>query len=342
MLNLFGGQRMTKETGSLPSDLKRHRLIKVKANTNPNYGKSPSELSVAERIQNGVVFLDKPSGPSSHQVVSWVKEILHIDNAGHSGTLDPKVTGVLSVALGKATRGLQGLLQSGKEYVGIMKLHASVPKNKLTAVMHGFIGDIQQVPPVRSAVKRQRRTRRVYYLTILETNNRDVLFQVGCEAGTYIRTLCVDIGKKLGCGAHLAALRRTRVGSISEKDTVILQDVKDAYHYYSEESDSQLLDSVIHPMEKLLVDLPKIVVRDSAVDAICHGAELAVPGVVELDSTIKNGDVVAMLTLKGEGIAIGTATYSTEQIIEKDTGICVSPHRVLMNKNTYPSVWKKS
>jgi H/ACA ribonucleoprotein complex subunit 4 len=165
---------------------------------------------------------------------------------------------------------------------------------------------------------------------------------VGCEAGTYIRTLCVDIGKKLGCGAQLAELRRTRVGNITEETAVRLQDVKDAYVFWEEGGDEQLLRRTILPMERLLDIVPKIVVRDSAIDALCHGADLAIPGVVEIDDDIKADEIAGVLSLKGEGVALVKMTMPSMQVIEKDTGICASLERVLMNKGTYPSIWKKT
>jgi H/ACA ribonucleoprotein complex subunit 4 len=326
----------------LPSDTKRRRFIKAQAQTNPHFGKPPGEMTVNELLNRGMINLDKPSGPTSHQIVSWIKEVLEITSAGHGGTLDPAVTGVLPVALNDATRALQVLLGSGKEYVGIMKLHKPCKDNKIREVCAGFVGDIYQVPPVRSAVKRVRRKRHVYYLDILEIQGSEVLFQVGCEAGTYVRTLCVDIGKKLGCGAHLAMLRRTRVGSLLEEDAVTLHDLKDAYVFWKENGDEGPLRSTILPMEQLLGDVPKIVIRDSAVDALCHGANLAIPGVVEVDSGIQRDMVAAVVTLKGEGVALVHTKFSTEQILEKDTGICGTLERVLMNKGTYPSIWKKS
>ncbi len=170
----------------------------------------------------------------------------------------------------------------------------------------------------------------------------DVLFRVGCEAGTYIRTLCVDIGKKLRCSAHLAELRRTRVGNIAEEDSVTLQDVKDVYIFWKEEEDETEIRSKILPMRRVLDHLPKIVIRDSAVDALCHGANLAIPGIVEIDTGIKKGDLAAVLTMKDEGVALATVLMSTEQIIQKDSGICATLERVLMNKGTYPSIWKKT
>ncbi|ENO11994.1 tRNA pseudouridine synthase B [Thermoplasmatales archaeon SCGC AB-539-C06] len=289
-----------------------------------------------------MINLDKPRGPTSHQVDAWLKEILEVDKVGHGGTLDPNATGILPIAVGDATRALQVLLSAGKEYIGVMKLHKSVDRSKLLDVFNSFVGDISQIPPVRSAVKRVRRKRRIYYLEVIQIKDREALFRVGCEAGTYVRTLCVDIGRKLRCGANLAELRRTRVGNLREEDSVILHDVKDAYVFWKEEEDEKEFRSKILPMERLLDHLPKIVIRDSAVDALCHGASLAIPGVVEIDTDIKKGDMVAVLTLKGEGVALVNALLSTEEIIQKDTGMCANIRRVLMNKGTYPSIWKKS
>jgi len=333
---------MTCKTRLLSSDKKHKRFIKVQVKTNPNYGKPPDERSVKELLYNGLIILDKPCGPTSHQVDSWVKKILEIEKVGHSGTLDPNATGVLPIGLGDATKVLQFLLLAGKEYVGVMKLHKDISKKQLFEVCKGFVGEISQIPPVRSAVKRVKRKRRIYYLDILEVKDREVLFRVGCESGTYVRTLCVDIGKRLKSGAHLSELRRTRVGHLTEDDSVILQDVKDAFVFWKEDKDESYLREIIHPVEDMLKHLPKIIVRDSAVDALCHGANLAVPGVVEVDSDIRKGDTIVVLTLKGEGVAVVKSLMTTEEILQKDNGICGSLIRVLMKKGTYPSVWKKS
>jgi len=191
-------------------------------------------------------------------------------------------------------------------------------------------------------VKRERRTREIYYLEVLEVQGNEVLFRVGCEAGTYIRTLCVDIGKKLGCGAQLAELRRTRVGSITETSSVSLQDLKDAFIFWKDDADDTQLRKTVLSMERLLDVVPKIVVRDSAIDALCHGASLAIPGVVEIDEDIKIEEIAAVLSLKGEGVALVKMTAPSAQVVEKDTGICAHLERVLMNKGTYPSIWKKT
>jgi len=326
----------------LPSDLKRKRLIKVQVKTNPNYGKSPDEHSVKELLSNGFINLDKPGGPTSHQVDSWLEDILGVDKVGHGGTLDPNATGVLPVGIGNATRALQVLLTAGKEYVGIMKLHKDVDKKKIDEVSKSIVGEISQIPPIRSAVKRVRRKREIYYFDIIQIKDREVLFRVGCESGTYVRTLCVDIGRKLKSGAHLSELRRTRVGHLKEEDSVLLQDVKDAFMFWKEDKDEKNFRKTIFPMEKMFDHLPKIIVRDSAVDALCHGASLAIPGVVEVDSDIKKGDLAVVLTLKDEGVALVNMLMSTENILQKDSGVCANLNRVLMKKGTYPPIWKKS
>lgn len=326
----------------LASMKNRKRLIKVNAKTNPNYGKTFDLLSVNELIGNGIINLDKPSGPTSHQVDSWIREIFDIKKVGHGGTLDPNATGVLPIGLGDATKVLHVLLESGKEYVGIMKLHKMIDEDKIKKIMKEFIGDVYQIPPLRSAVKRTKRKRKIYYLDIIEIIEKEVLFRVGCESGTYVRTLCVDIGKKLGCKAQLSELRRTIAGNLIESESVKLQDVLDSFVFWRENNDESYIRKIIYPMEKMLENIPKLVIRDSAVDAVCHGADLAIPGVVEVDTDIKKGDMVSIMTLKGEGVALGRSLMPTEDIIQKDTGLCVNLDRVLMKKGTYPSIWKKS
>ena len=333
---------MTDKKHLLPSDKKRKRLIKVKVKTNPKYGKPPSDRSVKELLECGIINLDKTRGPTSHQIDAWIRDFLHVKKVGHGGTLDPNATGVLPIAVGDSVKALHVLLSAGKEYVGVMKLHKDVDKEKIIDTCKDFVGIVTQLPPLRSAVKRVRRKRQIYYFDVIQIKNRDALLRVGCESGTYVRTICLDIGKKLKCGAHLSELRRTRVGHLREEDSVILQDLKDAYTFWKEDKDEKSIRKIIHPVEHLFDHMPKIVIRDSTVDALCHGANLAVPGVVEVDSDIKKGDMAAVLTLKGEGVALVKTSMSTEDIIQKNTGVCAELERVLMKKGTYPAIWKKS
>jgi len=318
---------------------KRKRLIKAQAQTNPHYGKPPLQRTISELLQTGVINLDKPSGPTSHQVTAWAKNILNIHKIGHGGTLDPKVTGVLPIALATATKTLGILHHVSKEYVCVMKLHQSTSEIKIRETCNHFIGEITQIPPREAAVKRQKRQRTIHYLHILEIKGNKVLFKVGCQAGTYIRTLCTDIGKKLGTGGHMDELRRTKSGLFTEKDSHSLQNILDAYYFWKKDS-SQELKKIIQPMEALLDHTASIIVRDSAIDAICHGANLAMPGVLQVDTGIKTGDITVIKSLKGEGIALAKALMTTRDIIQKDKGIVADTTRVVMKKGTYPSIWK--
>jgi len=295
---------------------------------------------IKELLKNGVLIVDKPQGPSSHQVSAWVKNIFGVEKAGHGGTLDPNVTGVLPIALMDATKALDALLQGDKEYVCAMKLHADVKKENLISVFKEFTGNIYQTPPLKSAVKKELRTRTVHGIDVLEIEHRDVLFTVRCQAGTYIRVLCHDIGDALLTGAHMEGLRRTRVANLKEADSVSLQDVKDAYEHWKDTGEEAHLRELVLPMEVLLDHLPKVVLKDTAVDAICHGADLAIPGIAHMDKKIKRGDHVAMMSMKGEGVALGIALLDHKAVQDKSTGVAVDTKRVLMSLGTYPKAWK--
>jgi len=247
----------------------------------------------------------------------------------------------LPVALEEATKIVQALLVSGKEYVCVMRLHGQVPKERVETVLDEFTGAIYQRPPVRASVKRRLRTRRIYYLNLLEMAERNVLFRVGCEAGTYIRKLCYDLGEALGVGAHMQELRRTRAGPFTEDGGMVtLHDVTYLQSLWLETKDETVLRKFIQPMEKVLEPLPKIYVRDSAVDALCHGAHLAAPGVVSVETDIKPNDVVAVFTLKGEAVALAKALASTETMLEMDHGLVAETKRVLMLRGVYPRMWR--
>lgn len=317
-------------------------LIKSKSKTNPDYGCNPYERPIEEHISKGVINLDKPSGPSSHEVDSWVKRILHVNKTGHGGTLDPKVTGVLPIGIDFATRVSQLLLPAGKEYVCLMTMHKEMPEDQIYEIFDQFTGKIYQTPPVKSAVKRELRVRTIYYATIYEIKGKDVLFRIGCEAGTYIRTFCHDIGEALGCGAHMAELRRTRAGPFNERndDLVNLHDLTDAYHFWVEDGDESYLRNAIKPMEVAAEHLPQIFIKDSAVEAICQGAKLAAGGISMLSKGIKRRDLVAIKSLKGELIASGIALASTEEIMNADSGLVVDTNKVFMQPGVYPMAWK--
>lgn len=222
-----------------------------------------------------------------------------------------------------------------------MQLHGDVDNNKLESVIKKFTGKIYQRPPLRSSVKRTLRIREIHYLNILEREGKLVLLKIGCEAGTYVRKLVHDIGLLLGVGAHMRELRRTKAGPFKEDKTLVkLQDIAEALYRWREEGKDDLLRKVIAPMERAVCHLPKIIIRDTAVDAIAHGANLAVPGILGLHEGINVGDRVAVFTVKGELVALGKANMNTEQILESSRGIAVKTTRVIMSTGIYPKVWK--
>jgi H/ACA ribonucleoprotein complex subunit 4 len=329
------------EMNMLPSEIKRDVFVKSESKSDEKSGIKPYERPIKEYIQRGVINLDKPAGPTSHEVTSWVKKILELEKAGHSGTLDPNVTGLLPVMLGNATKAVDTLLTAGKEYVCLMKLHTEVPEKELRRVFREFTGEIYQKPSIISAVKRETRVRNIYYLELLEAEDKNVLFRAGCEAGTYIRKLCHDMGMAMGTGAHMQELRRTKSGPFREDETMItLHDLKDAYVEWKENGNEAMLRKVVQPMERALMHLPKLVIRDNAVDALCHGAGLASPGVLTVESGIEKGDPVAIFTQKGEAVSFGVAQMKTLDILRAATGIAVTNDRVFMEPGTYPKGWK--
>ncbi|MEX2715674.1 MAG: RNA-guided pseudouridylation complex pseudouridine synthase subunit Cbf5 [Candidatus Sigynarchaeum springense] len=330
----------------LPVERAHDFQIKAEEETSLEYGCPPESRSMIQKLDHGLINLDKVAGPTSHEVASWVKRIFSASNVvtktGHGGTLDPKVTGVLPIALNKATRVVDVLLTAGKEYVCIMKLHGNVEEARIRSVMSCFEGRIYQRPPVRAAVKRVIRVREIYYLNIIEIDNQHVLFKVGCEAGTYVRKLCYDVGEVLGCGAHMEELRRTRSGPFVEDSTLVtLQDLVDAIFFWQVENDERELIRILYPMEIAFSHLPHVIIRDSAVDPVCHGANLTAPGILRLDRDIKAGDTVGIFTQKGEVVAIGKSIASTADIIAANSGFMVETSRVFMDPGTYPKWVKK-
>lgn len=327
--------------GTLPSDIVRSVLVKRNGKTNPAFGTPPLQRSLEMHMRLGAINLDKTSGPTSHEVAAWVKRILNVDKAGHSGTLDPKVTGILPVLLNDATRIMDTLLLAGKEYICLMHVHKSVPKKRIIEVCAEFTGPILQKPPLKSSVVKQLRTRTIYYLEVLEIDEQQVLMRVGCQAGTYIRKLCFDIGLALGTGANMEELRRTKAGPFRGDDTLVtLHQLTDAYVAWKETGDEAPLRRVVQPVESALRHMPRLVIADNAVDAVCHGAPLAAPGLLSLETDINKGDDVALFTLKGEAVAVARAELMSREMLASKTGIVATTERVIMEPGTYPKAWK--
>jgi H/ACA ribonucleoprotein complex subunit 4 len=305
-------------------------------------GYSPLKRPIDEYVRYGVINLDKPANPSSHEVVAWIRRILKVEKTGHSGTLDPKVTGCLIVCVDRATRLVKSQQGAGKTYVCILRLHSPVELDPLKRALETLRGALYQRPPLISAVKRRLRVRTIYDSTLIEYDQERHLavYRVDCEAGTYIRTLCVHLGLVLGVGGHMQELRRVRSGSISEDMGIVtMHDVLDAQWVHENEKDETYLRRVIKPLEILLTDYKRIVVKDSCVNAICYGAKLMIPGLLRFDSEINIDDIVVLMTTKGEAIALGVAQMTASVMATCDHGVVSKIKRVIMERDTYPRRW---
>jgi tRNA pseudouridine55 synthase/H/ACA ribonucleoprotein complex subunit 4 len=289
--------------------------------------------------KSGIIVLDKPRGPSSHEVAAWVGKMLGCQ-VGHSGTLDPQVSGVLLIMLGNAVRLAPLLLQHDKEYVCLMRLHGDVDPERIGKLAEEFTGRLYQRPPRKSAVKRALRIREVHKLEILGVDGHLVLFKVHCDAGTYIRSLCHHMGLALGVGAHMVELRRTRSGSFTETTMHTLFKVQDAA-VAAKEGDRSALEAMIVSVDAAVPELPIVVIRDTAIDAVCHGASLAGLGVITCMEFTKD-QTIAVLSEKKEFICLGKALVSSGAFKPGDIGLVIAPTTVFMAPGTYPRGWTKS
>ncbi len=290
------------------------------------------------RFGVGIIVIDKPRGPSSHQVAAWVGNILGC-KVGHAGTLDPQVSGILLVMLGNAVRLAPLLLKHDKEYVCLMRLHKVVDRQQIDAVAAEFTGRIYQRPPRRSAVKRLLRIRTIQQLDILGVDGKLVLMKVRCDAGTYIRSLCHHMGLALGTGAHMQELRRTRSGAFDESTMHTLHDLQDAC-CAAAAGNRAALDAMIVSVDAAVPDIPTVVVRDTAIDALCHGAVLAGVGVVSCGEFRKD-QIVAVLSGKREFIGLGKALAPSASWKPGTPGLFIAMTAVFLAPGTYPKGWKK-
>ena len=306
-------------------------------------GSTPLSRDLKSYISSGVINLDKPANPSSHEVVAWIKRILRVEKTGHSGTLDPKVTGCLIVCVDRATRLVKSQQGAGKEYVCVLRLHDALKDTKeLSRSLETLTGALFQRPPLISAVKRQLRIRTIYESKLFEFDNERQLgvFWASCEAGTYMRTLCVHLGMLLGVGGHMQELRRVRSGALSESEGLVtLHDLLDAQWVYDNSRDESYLRQCIKPLETLLVGYKRVVVKDSAVNAVCYGAKLMIPGLLRYEQGIEVGDEVVLITTKGEAIALGIAQMSSVDLASCDHGVVSKIKRCIMERDTYPRRW---
>jgi len=303
----------------------------IKSEDESDFGKNPNERTIEELIKTAVIVVDKHSGPTSHQVTDWVKNIFSVSKAGHAGTLDPAVTGVLPVALENSAKTMPLLMGLNKEYVGVMRLHKDVDENVLRNEIANFIGKIKQMPPVRSAVARREREREIYFFDVLELDGRNALFKSGVQAGTYIRKLIHDIGKNIG-GANMTELRRTKVGNFSEEKSFSLVKIKDAYEFWKEGNEKILREMLIPVDFAVAENVKKIFVKDSAIPNILNGSPIYPNGITRIQKEILAGETIAIYSNKEELVAIGITKMDSDKMLAAKKGFAVRTDRVIMQK----------
>ncbi len=261
--------------------------------------------TIEELIHFSVINVNKPSGPLSKDVDQKIRELFKAQKAGHAGTLDPKVGGVLVVALDEATKILKFLMKSDKEYEGIMYLHEDIGKEKIEKVIQkNFLGEITQIPPVKSRVARKPRRREVYSFDILEKNGKDVSFKTQVEAGTYIRKLVHNLGKELGTGAHMKYLKRTKTGKFTIKNSYEIEEIEKAYKQWEMGKDEDLRKILI-PVEESL-DIKRVVIKDSSLSKIRNGGPINPGDIIKIDK-VNPGEDVGIFSKKRKIIALGIA-----------------------------------
>ncbi|MFP3950332.1 MAG: RNA-guided pseudouridylation complex pseudouridine synthase subunit Cbf5 [Candidatus Micrarchaeia archaeon] len=285
-------------------------------------------MDVPELLDSGVVVLDKPCGPVSHEVTSWVRKMLGGIRAGHAGTLDPDVSGVLPVALGRATKLLKYISGKRKRYVGICKFKKELPAERIEDIFAKFQGEIEQTPPLVSAVKKVPRKRFVYSLEVLEVKGNRALFEANVEAGTYIRTLCEDIGKSSRTKAFMEELRRTSVGRIREDFAHTMQELADAHWLWKERGDGSLLKKCIVPVDTLL-HFRRVYVHENAAESLEKGAQLMAPGLAAAEPLIRRGEKISIYTAdRHKFVGVGIALFDGAEMNKKTRGKVVKSERI--------------
>ncbi|EJW02475.1 hypothetical protein EDEG_00278 [Edhazardia aedis USNM 41457] len=391
--------------------------VKTLHHTPLKTGFEPLKRPLLEHLKYGVVFIDKVKGPSSHEIVTWVKdmvkEIFDCKKTGHCGTLDPQVSGCLPILIERATRLAKIGQSEGKEYIctvefgyqeiikeeverlakeensdrnkrsktrdsrdsknesskknkkdkdrkekksnsgessSLLEKYKNmeefvIDKKKFLNVLNKLTGEVFQRPPKMCAVKRNLRLRKIYKIELIEIHKNQALIRVFCEAGTYIRTLCQHIGLLMGYPAFMKDLRRSKSGLITENECVTLHDLLDSIKTYTTYNlyplDKEIyLRRVIKPLESLLLNFKRIIIKDTAVNAVCHGGQLTIPGILRFDDGIEKDMEIVLVSSKGEAVAICVSLLFSSEMKSLDHGIVCKIKRVVMERNLYPKSWK--
>ena len=311
----------------------------------PRTGKSsgcyPSERSLEQLLDCGFILVNKPPGPTSHQLAAWSRNLLGLGKIGHGGTLDPFATGLLTLLCGRATKVTGEILNKPKRYIAVLRFKEGKSVEEISELLDKLSTDVYNVPPKESAVKVQVRSRKIEKASLLDSSPDTKLHvvSINCDAGTYIRTLSKDIGLIIDSKCDLLELHRRGSGRFEESMACSMQQLTDAVFLWQEHGDERGLRKLISPIEGLLYDLPNLVIKDGAVAAMSHGAPLTRPGLVKAPRGIKRGTRVLVSSIKGEAVAIAELSLDSDQLESISVGEVATATRVLMPSGTYPQTW---
>jgi len=294
---------------------------------------------------NGILSIYKEKGYTSHDVVAIIRKVLHQKRVGHTGTLDPEAEGVLPVCIGKATKVVEFLTEQKKRYLAIAKLGISTTtqdhtgdiieskpvdfdKSKIKQVVQSFIGEYEQVPPMYSAIKvngkklyelaRQgktieRKARKVHIYDIKITSfipPDQIELDILCSKGTYIRTLCADIGAQLGCGAHMSSLIRTEVGIFNINNSIKLDEFKELV-------DQQEIDNIIVNIDELFHEYPSVTIKKTGEKALMNGNKIHFSYIKNKHEAIKAHDIIRVYSDCGNFIGLYNVAIEGEEFYLK-------------------------
>ena len=316
-------------------------ILEKDAKTSPDHGTIPSGRTIDQLLESCFILIDKSPGQSSHQVSAWARDMMGLEKLGHGGTLDPFASGLLPLLSGKAMRLTGKILTHDKSYLALFKFGKELGRDEIEDKMKMLTGKVYNVPTEISAVRVQVRTRKISKFDILDFDGTSLLTHIECEAGTYVRTMARDLGLLLDTPVELKELRRPKSGEFSLIQSITMQQLADAYWLWKEKGDEDAMLRILHPIEDMLSDLPRVVVKDGAAAALSHGAPLLRPGVVSIDDNLNVGTEVLLVTMKGEAVAIAKMSQNSKVIPDMNQGEVAKPNCVLMKEDTYPRSWKK-
>jgi len=314
-------------------------VLEENAQTDEAFGCSPDDRTLEQRLASGFILLDKPAGPTSHQLAAWARSLLGLERLGHGGTLDPFATGVLPLMAGRCMKITNKILKHKKTYIAVLRFKSMPDEGLLAEVMASLTGRIYNVPPEVSAVKVQVRTRTIHAFELLDTDGNDALVRIVCDAGTYIRTMARDMGLLLNTPVDLKELRRETSGTFSLDQCVTMDQLADAVWLWKECGEEAALKAMVHPIEKLLAKAPRCQIKDSAVAAVAYGAPLLRPGLVTLPAGHKKGKELLVTSLKGEAVGYVKLKADADDIAGMQDGEIARPSMVLMDTDVYPRRW---